>query len=96
MVSASVQIAWRGLTLPQQRSKEAQLKRWWKRAYLEFDVRANVLARVGVIKEVQDGGDECLIDAAELAVDDVLEDGAETTPLGHHHRVFQGYWGRQG
>ena len=62
-----------------------------RNAYLKFDVRAHVLACVGGVEEVQDGGDECLIDAAELAVDDTLQDGAEPAPLCHHRRVLQGY-----
>ena len=45
-------------------------------SYLQLDVGPHVLARVGVVEQVQDGGDERLVDAAQLAVDDVLQDGA--------------------
>lgn len=56
---------------------------------LELHVRANVLPCMWVIEQVQDGGHQSLIDATELAVDYILQDGAETTPLGHNLRVLQ-------
>lgn len=40
--------------------------------YLQLDISAYELARVRMIEQVQDGGDQSLVDAAQLTVDDVL------------------------
>ncbi len=57
--------------------------------YLQFNISAYVLACVRVIEQVQYGGDQGLVDAAQLTVDDVLQDGAQTSPLGHNLGVLQ-------
>lgn len=58
--------------------------------YLQLHVNTHVLPGARVIEQVEDCGDQRLVDAAQLAVDDALQDGAEPSPLGHHLWVLQG------
>lgn len=58
-------------------------------AYLQFNISTYVLACVRVIEQVQYGGDQGLVDAAQLTVDDVFQDGAQASPLCHNLGVLQ-------
>lgn len=44
---------------------------------------------------MEDGGDQCFVDATQLAVNHALEDGAEASSFGHHLWVLQGCTGRE-
>lgn len=43
---------------------------------------------------MEDGGDQCFVDATQLTVNHALQDGAEASSFGHHLWVFQGYTGK--
>lgn len=57
--------------------------------YLQFDVNAHVLTRTRVIEQMEHGGDQRFVDAAQLTINHALQDGAEPSTLGHHLRVLQ-------
>ena len=64
--------------------------RLWGGPYLQLYVGADILPRVGVVEEVEDGGDQRFVHAVQPTANHVLQDGAQTAALGHHRRVQQG------
>ena len=59
--------------------------------YLEVDPGLEVLAGLGVVDEVEDGGKEGLLDAGQVAgVEHVLGDGSDAATLTHQWRILQG------
>lgn len=62
----------------------------YMRAYLQLHVDAHVLTCARVVEQMEDSGDQSFVDAAQLAVDHALQDGAEASPFGHDLWILQG------